>query len=118
MELKDTIFQFKSLPVHYRSLVHRLFMLSQYSKDEDPTGPGIVLGSLQNFYGFLRLHPNLRLPMVSLTPENNIYASWSDERVLSLHFLPDGDIHYVGFKPHELKLLEVLSEAKEAVDEC
>ena len=36
-------------------------------------------------------------------PEDNIYASWRSEqnRLFSVHFLPNGDTRFVIFKPNE-----------------
>lgn len=92
-----------SLSIHYRQrLANRLVTLFKDSKEEDPYGPGISAGSLRNFIKLLQLHANLKYPSISLTPEYNIYASWRDEqnRVFSVHFLPNGDARFVIFKPN------------------
>ena len=105
-QVRNLIFRTRtSLSTHYREkLADRLAMLFDDAKEEDSTSVGIAAGSLQNFYDFLRLNTNLQCPTLSLTPENNIYASWKvgQNRVFSVHFLPDGDTHFVVFKPNEL----------------
>ena len=85
-----------------QNLANRLVTLFKDSKDEDPYGPGISAGSLRSFIKLLQLHTNLKQPSISLTPEYNIYASWRDEqnRVFSVHFLPNGDARFVIFKPN------------------
>lgn len=101
----ELIFRIRtSLSIRYReSLANRLVTLFKDTKEEDPDSPGIAAGSLRNFFNFLQLHPNLKYPSISLTPEYNIYASWRDEqnRVFSVHFLPNGgDARFVIFKPN------------------
>jgi len=94
-----------SLSIHYREkLADRLTMLFDDAKEEDFASVGIAGGSLQKFYDFLLLYPSLKCPTISLTPENNIYASWraGQNRVFSVHFLPDGDTRFVMFKPNDL----------------
>ena len=85
------------------SLSNRLITLFNDAKEDDATSPGISVGSLRYFYCFLQLHPNLKCPTISLTPEYNIYASWRSERnkVFSVHFLPNGDTRFVIFKPNK-----------------
>lgn len=104
-QIQELIFQIKtSSIIHYReSLAKRLVSLINDAKDEDPASLGISLGSIRSFYNFLQLHPDLKLPSISLTPENNIYASWKFEqgRIFSIHFLPGGNVRFVIFKPNE-----------------
>lgn len=91
--------------VNHFSLANRLLTLFIDAKEEDPFSPGITVGSLKNFYYFLllSLHKKLKVPTISLTPENNIYASWRDEqsRVFSVHFLSNEDVRFVIFKPND-----------------
>ncbi len=94
-----------SLPIPYREkIADRLITLFYDAKEEDYASVGIAVGSLQSFYKFLQLYTNLKCPTISLTPENNIYASWraGQNRVFSVHFLPDGDTRFVMFKPNDL----------------
>lgn len=99
------IFRIKtSLYIPYRErLASSLITLIKEAKEEDATSPGIAVGSLRSFYNFLRLHTNIKCPIVSLTPEDNIYASWrvGQKRVFSVHFLPSGDVRFVMFKPND-----------------
>lgn len=93
-----------SLPTAYRErLANGLVALLQDAKEEDPTSPGIIVASLRNFYDFLQSHTNLKYPAISLTPENNIYASWRDEkkRVFSVHFLANLDVRFVILTPND-----------------
>lgn len=87
---------------HHESLANRLLTLFNAAKEEDPTNPGITVNSLRNFYYFFLLNDDIKCPTISLTPENNIYASWEDEqnRLFSVHFLPNDDVHFVIFKPN------------------
>jgi hypothetical protein len=102
----ELFFRFRtSISIPYREkLADRLVTLFYDAKEEDFASVGISLGSLQNFYNFLRLYTNLKCPTISLTPENNIYASWRAEqnRVFSVHFLSDGDTRFVMFRPNDL----------------
>lgn len=103
----DLIFRIReSETIPYRnrnSLANRLLTLFNDAKEEDPISLGIAAGSLRNFYNFLHLHNNLKCPTISLTPEDNIYASWRSEqnRLFSVHFLPNGDTRFVIFKPNK-----------------
>jgi hypothetical protein len=86
-----------------KHLAERLGTLYGFMKEEEPTSPGISVGSLRTFYTFYRLNPELKKPSLSLAPNSNIYASWrfEDGRVFSILFLPDGDARYVILKPNE-----------------
>ncbi len=103
---QELIFRIRtSLSIPYREkLADRLVRVFYDAKEEDFASVGIAVGSLRNFYNFLRLYTNLKCPTISLTPENNIYASWraGQNRVFSVHFLPDGDTRFVMFKPNDL----------------
>ena len=81
-KVRELIFRFRTwLSIPYREkLADRLVMLFYDAKEEDFASVGISVGSLQNFYNFLRLYTNLKCPTISLTPENNIYASWRANR--------------------------------------
>ncbi|MGR3175799.1 MAG: hypothetical protein ACUZ8N_14560 [Candidatus Scalindua sp.] len=95
--------KFRSIP-YCKRLADRLLTLFAYAKEEDPFNIGIAAGSLRNFYIFLQLHTNIKYPSISLTPDNNIYASWRGEnnRVFSILFLPNGgDARFVVLKPND-----------------
>ncbi len=104
-QVQELIFQIrKSLPITYHeSLANRILILFNDAKEEDPDCLGIAAESLRNFYNFFRLNTNLKHPTISLTPDYNIYASWRGEqnRVFSVHFLPNGDTRFVIFKPND-----------------
>ena len=88
---------------HRETLANKLLRLFNDAKEEDPGSAGIAIGSLRTFIAFFQLHPTLKRPTISLTPENNVYASWRDSRrrVLSVHFLASGDVRFVIFKPND-----------------
>ena len=85
------------------SVANRLLDLYNAEMEEDPTNSGIAVNSLRNFYNFIRLNTNLKYPIITLTPDNNIYASWRAERnrLFSVHFLPHQETNFVIFKPNE-----------------
>lgn len=92
------------LPVQYRArLASRLRELQKAVQGEELDSGGIAVGSLRNFVELLKAHPALRCPAVSVTPDRNIYASWKSgaDRVFSIHFLPDGKVRFVIFRPND-----------------
>ena len=92
------------LPVKYRvRLAFRLRELQKAVQEEELDCGGIAVGSLHNFVEFLKAHPALRCPAVSVTPDRNIYASWKSgaDRVFSIHFLPDSKVRFVIFRPND-----------------
>jgi hypothetical protein len=102
--VQELIYRIKiSRLIPYReNLANRLLALYYDAKEEDPECVGIAAESLRSFNDFIHLHTNLKRPIISLTPDNNIYASWRDEqnRVFSIHFLPNADVRFVMFKPN------------------
>lgn len=105
VQLQELLLRLKtSLSIPYReSLANRLISLLNVAKEEESASPGINVSSLHNFLKFLQLHSNLRCPTISLTPEQNIYATWRGEkkRVFSVHFLSNEDVRYVIFKHND-----------------
>ena len=105
-QVRNLIFRIRtSLAIQYREkLADRLITLFNDAKEEDFTSGGIAIGSLRNFYNFFQLHADLKCPTISLTPDNNIYASWrvDQKKVFSVLFLPNGDTRFVIFKPNDL----------------
>jgi hypothetical protein len=92
-----------TLPVTYRlRLASRLSELQKAVQEEELDGRGISVGSMQHFVEFLEHYPALRCPAISVTPDRNIYASWKSgpDRVFSIHFLSDGGIRFVIFRPN------------------
>lgn len=104
-QVQQLIFQIRistSIPNNER-LANRLIVLFNDAKDEDSNSPGVAVGSLRNFYHFLQEYTNLKYPNITLTPDNNIYTSWEDkqDRLFSVHFLPNGITNFVIFKPND-----------------
>lgn len=92
-----------TLPVNYRArLASRLSELEKAVREEELDGRGIAVNSMYHFIEFLKAYPRLRCPAVSITPDQNIYASWksASDRVFSIHFLPDGKVRFVIFHPN------------------
>jgi hypothetical protein len=92
-----------SIP-YWEGLTNRLVTLFNDAKEEDSASPGISVGSLSNFYNFFQLHTDLKCPTISLTPDNNIYASWrvDQKKLFSVLFLPIWDTRFVIFRPNDL----------------
>jgi len=98
--------QFLAYSLHNQKLlniVERVVTLLKDAKEEDEFSTGIMPGSLLNFFAFISKHSDLKRPKLSLTPENNIYASWKidKDKVFSAHFLEKGDVRFVIFKPSD-----------------
>lgn len=93
-----------TLSVPYRTkLASRLGDLQKAVQDEELDGRGIMAKSLQHFIELLKAYPALKCPIISVTPERNIYASWKagPNRVFSVHFLPDAKVRFVIFCPND-----------------
>jgi len=103
-QVQELIFQIKRLiSIPYKdNLANKLLTLFNDAKEEDPLSLGMSARSLRIFIDFFLSHTNLKCPTISLTPDYNIYASWRCEqnRVFSVHFLPNGDARFVIFKPN------------------
>ena len=100
-QIQELILRIKiSSSISCKELANRLLVLFDDAKEEEAS---IAIGSLRDFYSFFRLYTNLKCPTISLTPEYNIYASWKADRdrVFSVHFLSNGDVRYVIFKPND-----------------
>jgi len=100
-----------SLSAPYKgSLAKRLFELFYDTKEEDPASVGIAIGSLRSFFNFMQAYPYLKCPVITLTPECNIYASWKSSRnkLLSIHFLPGFDVRFVVFAPNSMHANKVI----------
>ena len=104
-QVQELIFRIKrSIAISNRkNLANKILTLFNDAKEEDPDCLGIAAESLRNFYNFFHLHTDIKCPTISLTPDYNIYASWRGEqnRVFSVHFLPNGDVRFVIFKPND-----------------
>jgi hypothetical protein len=102
--VQQFIFQIRksSLIFQGRNIANRILSLFNSVKEEDNNSPGISIGSLRNFYSFLKENSKLKYPNITLTPDNEIYASWEEKMnwLFSVHFLPDGNTNFVIFKPN------------------
>lgn len=105
-QIQQLIYQIKTSPIilYRERIANRIVILFNDAKEEDFASDGIAIGSLRNFYNFFQLYTDLKCPTISLTPDNNIYASWrvDQKKVFSVLFLPNGDARFVIFKPNYL----------------
>jgi hypothetical protein len=87
------------------SLGKRLFELYEDAKEEESESAGMCIESLRSFYAFLQAHSYLKRPSVTLTEDNEIYASWSAgrEKVFSILFLSFGVVRFVILAPSTKK---------------
>lgn len=93
-----------TFPRSYRvRLASRLSELQKAIQEEELDGRGISVRSLQHFIEFLEAYSSLRCPAISVTPDRNIYTSWKSgsDRVFSIHFLPEGEVRFVIFRPND-----------------
>lgn len=69
--------------------------------EEDVEGEDISAESVRTFFSFLKMHPSLRYPDISLTPDGNIYSRWKGNNgaLLGIEFLPESKVAYVVFAP-------------------
>jgi hypothetical protein len=103
-QVKEIIFQIKISPsILCRQIGNKLLTLFNDAKEDDPNNVGISLGSLKNFSNFIKSHPDLKCPSLSLSPDYNIYCSWRSKqnRVFSVHFLSGSDVRFVLFKQND-----------------
>lgn len=92
-----------SLPVPYAGhLSRRLIDLLTASREEAEAEPEMSRSSLKWFLYFIRSNSQLACPLVGLSPEGNIYATWrrSRDALFSAHFLPSGLVRFVVFTPN------------------
>ena len=101
-QVMDLIFRVRVLlPVPYSNkLAERLITLFYDAQEEDPLSIGPSIDSLHTFYNFLNMHNSLKMPSISLTPENLIYASWrAGSKVFSVIFFKNEFAQFVVFEP-------------------
>ncbi|MBU4268584.1 MAG: hypothetical protein KJ808_07010 [Acidobacteria bacterium] len=91
--IRSTKYSFKD------KLADRLEILAEDSCDEFYEDYNLSVGSLKNFLTFLTSEIKIKYPKLSLTPENNIYASWpsGNDYLVSVNFLDGNDVRYVFF---------------------
>lgn len=83
------------------AIADRLEVLQRLTQEELDGDEPLNSHSLLHFAEFLEREPGIRTPVITLTPEGNIYTSWRDGRsVFSVHFLPDGRARCVLFTPN------------------
>ncbi len=101
-KVQELIFRMRTLRSDScKELEKKLLALLTDVKEEDTC---MDLDSLRDLYNFFQLNRRLKCPMISLTPENEIYASWKPggNRVFSVRFLGKGKVRFVIFKPNDM----------------
>lgn len=104
-QVQQLIFRIRisiSIPNNER-IANRLNSLFNAAKEEDPDSPGISSDSIRSFYHFFKKYTNLKYPIITLTPDNDIYASWKggQNQVFSVHFVSEEDTRFVIFRPNK-----------------
>lgn len=102
-QIMERIFLFRTtLSIPYKNkLAERFIALFNDVKEEDPLSVGPSIESLRVFYNFLKVHDNLKMPSISLTPDNLIYASWRDEnKFFSAIFSKNDFAQFTVFEPN------------------
>ncbi len=112
----------RSIRFEFIPLGDKLLDLYYISKEEDPEGPGINHNSVQCCINFFKNNSRFKAPMMSLTPDNDIYASYRgpDNQVFSIHFIDNDYISIVLFiKMFETdkELVRFSCKVKESVNE-
>lgn len=90
--------------IHDRELIaNRLKeLLVDYQEDY---GQSLDAESLRTFITFMASHPELRRPILTATPEGNLFGEWKDQgrtRYVGVHFLPTRQVRYVAYRPNPL----------------
>lgn len=70
---------------------------------QDDYGQSLDAESLHTFIAFVSFHPNLKRPIITATPDGNLFAEWkADEgrRYLGVQFLPTRQVRYVAIRPN------------------
>jgi hypothetical protein len=102
---QDLIYRIKEAAIKRRwaNVANRIVTLFHDAKEEEPDISGIPVASLRSFYNFMQLYADLTCPVISLTPDNNLYASWRENqnRVFSIHFLTSEDVRFVILTPND-----------------
>lgn len=85
------------------NIAEQLSQLFAYAKEDNPESKGINYDSLLNFYEFLSLYQRIEKPVLSLSPESNIYACWKNKRnSISIHFLENNRLQVIIMKSNKL----------------
>lgn len=88
--------------LHAEITSNRLRALRDTIREEDGNDEDISAESIHSFFSFLKMHPNIRYPDITLTPDGNVYARWKGDNgsLFSVEFLPDSRVGYVVFAPN------------------
>ncbi len=73
-------------------------LLEAYQEDY---GQSLDVDSLRSFISFMSLHPRLNRPILTATPDGNLFAEWKDRQskhYLAVQFLPTGQLRYVAIR--------------------
>ncbi|MDO8722804.1 MAG: hypothetical protein Q7J31_11385 [Syntrophales bacterium] len=87
--------------LHAERTSNRLRNLRDTIREEDGNDEDISAESIHSFFLFLKMHPNIRYPDITLTPDGNVYSRWKGDNgsLFSVEFLPDSRVGYVVFAP-------------------
>lgn len=87
--------------LHAERTSNRLRNLRDTIREEDGNDEDISAESIHSFFLFLKMHPNIRYPDITLTPDGNVYSCWKGDNgsLFSVEFLPDSRVGYVVFAP-------------------
>lgn len=90
----------KAIPEH-EALANRLeVLLDAYKEDY---GESLNAESLRTFSVFMCQHPMMKRPIITATPDGNLFAEWKGEegrRYLGVQFLPTSQVTYVAIRPN------------------
>lgn len=70
---------------------------------QDDYGQSLDAESLNTFIAFVSFHPELKRPIITATPDGNLFAEWKGDegrRYLGVQFLPTRQVRYVAIRPN------------------
>jgi len=101
-QVEDILLRIKNLTaIRYREkLYSRLLDLRNHLVEDEEN---MNVGSLRSFCHFLRHHPGLKYPSITLSQENNINLSWeiNMDKLFNICFLSNNDVRFVIFTPNQ-----------------
>jgi hypothetical protein len=83
------------------ALADRLTVLLQDYQDD--YGQSLDAESLHTFIAFVSFYPELKRPIITATPDGNLFAEWKGDegsRYLGVQFLPTRQVRYVAIRPN------------------
>jgi len=84
-----------------QAIADRVAALAQLTDEELEGDRRLNLDSLLYFVGFLERERALRVPVITLTPDGDVYSSWRvGSKLFSIQFFSDGRASYVCFAPN------------------